>query len=211
MTNVNGVNQLQQIAYAAPPQVRTAAQTPQYYTTTPYPNDTFVSSKPKEKHTAGKVVAGTVLTAAAVIGSAVLARRYTDLKNYKVVTENATFKQHLANGITKLADGTTSLAKTCVNKIKYTFFKAKVQVNGGGKKYAEKIVDKYSVGKEATGKEVQKMMDDYVGIKKAATQKAYDKKQKELEKAFANWTDPAATAKPKKAGTPKKPAKTTSK
>ncbi len=125
MTNVNGVNYAQQAVPVAQQQIYAQQAIPQYITT-PYPNDTFVSSKQEKKsnHTAGKLL----LTAAAVVGGAVIARK-TGLKNYTKITENATWKQKLANVAVTVADKSTEYGAKGVNYGKKGIAKAKEAVN----------------------------------------------------------------------------------
>ena len=77
MTNVNGINYTQQVAPTATRRAYIQQTNPQYYTY-PIQNDTFVSSeKAKENKKSGNFLGKTLLTAAVVIGGAVLARKFT--------------------------------------------------------------------------------------------------------------------------------------
>ena len=115
MTNVNGVNYAQQVTPIA--YQTYAQQTVPQYITAPYANDAFVSSKTQEKKS-NHPIAKLLLTAGVVIGGAIAARKFTPLKNYTKITENASLKQKLANIVTTVADKSTEISKKGIAKAK---------------------------------------------------------------------------------------------
>lgn len=116
MTNaINNVGYSSNVSQVA--RVQQKPQQEAVYTTKPYPNDAFVSSKKEKK--SHHVVAKTLTAAAVVVGGATVARKFLpQLKNYTKVVENATAKEKALNIVATVGDKTMEYATKAINKVK---------------------------------------------------------------------------------------------
>ncbi|RAI15382.1 MAG: hypothetical protein DKM22_04535 [Candidatus Melainabacteria bacterium] len=88
------------------------------YTTRPYPNDVFVSSKKPEQKKNDSFLKKALMTAIIIAGGSAVARKYVpQLQKYVKVTENANAKQKVMNVIATIGDKTLDVTSKVAKKV----------------------------------------------------------------------------------------------